>query len=327
MHATIIIVNYNSGNLLRKCIQRLEAQSFQSFNVVIVDNASTDHSMEYCLGLDEKYQTILLNKNIGFAAANNIAGFAASTPWLVTLNPDAVPKEDWLEHLLICAEKHPNTVMFGSTQIDAANPTVIDGAGDVYTPYGNMWRGQYGHSIDTLPPTGFVFSPCAAAAMYRTDLFKLVGGFDERFFCYCEDVDLAFRIRILGYDCIQVKDAVVYHASSAICGKKSQFSIYHGYRNRFWTFVKNMPSPAIYLLMLPHLALTLLLALIELKRGMFRTAMQGIMDGFKGLPDILRSRKSIQKSRNVSNYAILKAMTWSLIKMWRREHDVRRFPS
>ena len=151
--------------------------------------------------------------------------------------------------------RHPDAVMFGSTQIDAADIRRLDGAGDVYHASGLVWRGHHGAPVGSLPPEGEVFAPCAAAALYRRDLFLEAGGFDEGFFCYCEDVDLGFRLRLLGHKCIQVAGARVHHVGSAITGRRSTFATYHSTRNRIWMFVKNMPMALLVPLLPLHIAL------------------------------------------------------------------------
>ncbi|MBI4963469.1 MAG: glycosyltransferase family 2 protein [Desulfomonile tiedjei] len=319
----VIVVNYNSGPYLERCLAALAMQSEVNFCAIIVDNASQDGSASCCQELDERFALLQLEKNIGFAAANNLAAGCVSTDWVATLNPDAIPAGDWLKRLLEATERHPGVAMFGSTQVNESNHSILEGAGDVYSCTGLMWRGQYGHPVSELPEEGFVFSPCAAAALYRADVFRQVGGFDENFFCYCEDVDLGFRMRLLGHECVQVKDSVVFHVGSQSAGKKSAFSTYYGFRNRLWTFVKNVPDVLICFLLLPHVLVTVLLLFREVMSGQARAAWAGLADGITALGPVMKSRRETQNSKKASTLAIAKAMTWSPLKMLHRSSDVR----
>ena len=217
----VIVVNYNAGPHLKRCLESLSQQSFSSFEVVVIDNASTDNSLENALPDNPRFKLIRIDDNIGFAAANNLGAKDCPATWLATLNPDAVTEPNWLEVLLDAARRFPDITMFGSTQIDANDPNTLDGSGDAYFTFGLAWRGNHGHPVSDLPDEGETFSPCAAAAFYKTSVFQDAGGFDERFFCYLEDVDLGFRLRLKGERCIQVKDAVVHHVGSALAGEKA----------------------------------------------------------------------------------------------------------
>ena len=318
----VIVVNYNSGPYLRRCLESMSMQEVD-FCAIIVDNASEDQSMDCCVDLDDRFLVLRLDRNIGFAAANNLVALCVSTRWIATLNPDAIPATDWLKCLFDATKRHPGVAMFGSTQINESDHSILDGAGDFYSCFGMMSRGHYRYPTSELPVEGFVFSPCAAAALYRTDVFKSVGGFDERFFCYCEDVDLAFRMRLLGHQCVQVKNSIVFHVGSLSAGRNSAFSTYHGFRNRLWTFVKNVPTPLLFASALPHAVATLVLLFREALGGEFRAALKGLADGIAGLDGVLHSRHRIQSSRRASTLAIAKAMTWSPWKILRHTHDIR----
>lgn len=320
----VIIVNYNSGDYLARCLEALSRQDYSDFVTVVVDNGSGDGSLQGCRKTPANSFIVALYENVGFAAANNVVGMCVQTPWIATLNPDAVPCPDWLSKMMAATKRYHKVTMFGCTLIYDHERVRLDGTGDCYSSLGIMWRGNDCHPISDLPAEGEVFAPCAAAALYRTDVFKSVGGFDETFFCYCEDVDIAFRMRLVGNTCVQVKDAVAYHYGSWTAGRESDFSVYHGFRNRFWTFTKNMPSPLYQILLGPHLFVTFGLLLKEAAMGRGPAAWAGMRDGFRKLfGPVAHARRSIQRTRRVSVMTIARAMTWSPIKMIRRAHDVR----
>jgi N-acetylglucosaminyl-diphospho-decaprenol L-rhamnosyltransferase len=310
----VIIVAFNAGRYLAACIESLRRQSWTDFEAIIVDNGSTDGSVAGLGSLPPPFRVISTGRNLGFAAANNRGAAATQAPWIALLNPDASAAPDWLERLMAAARDHPDIVMFGSTQIQLADETRWDGLGDVYHASGILWRGGFDQSVTDPAPGGEVFSPCAAAALYRRDEFLSVGGFDERFFCYTEDIDLAFRLRLRGQRALQVADAVVRHAGSATTGRNSDFTLFHGWRNRSWVFVKNMPGPLFWPLLPLHLAALALLLLLALRPGSrerFAPCWRGLLAATAGLGPIWRSRQEIQRQRRASLGEIARAMSWS----------------
>jgi N-acetylglucosaminyl-diphospho-decaprenol L-rhamnosyltransferase len=320
---TVIIVNYNCGAYLQRCLEALLRQTFTDFSAVVVDNASTDGSMSLCYEPDQRFFFLRLSANVGFAEANNIVGLRASSPWIATLNPDAIPADNWLEQLMLASSRHSDAAMFGSTQIQESDRSRLDGCGDVYSFTGMVWRGNHGRPLAAIPDEGEVFSPCAAAALYRTEVFQATGGFDKRFFCYCEDVDLGFRMRLLGHKCIQVKSAVVYHVGSETVGRRSDFNVYHGFRNRLWMYIKDMPFPLFQLLLLPHLITTLAHLIFETIYGRGKPARRGLKDALRGLGDVWALRRAIQRRNIASACSVAKAMCWAPMKILRRSHDVK----
>lgn len=322
--ASIIIVNYNAGEWLVRCIASVQAQTEQDFECFIVDNGSTDGSMAALPKLDDRFILMELGENTGFAAANNTAAKLAKSPWLALLNPDAFARPDWLEQLLKASSTALNITMVGSTQYLAlAETPTLDGVGDCYHFSGIAFRAGYGKQMQP-PAAGLVFGPCAAAALYHRAKFLTLGGFDERFFCYHEDVDLAFRMQLSGGECLQSPDAIVDHISSGLSSKIPEFSIYHGTRNRIWTFFKNMPWPLLILLTPFHIGANLAyLGWALIRKGRFKPTLRGIKDGIKGLPQTFRDRKAVQKTRIISSVGMAKKFTWSPIKVVTRGIHIR----
>lgn len=320
--ADIVIVNYRSGRFLQACIDGLLAQNEKRFQAVIVDNSCATGEVSSLTGLDARFTILTQNGNTGFAMGCNIGAAVGTAPFIVMLNPDAAPQPDWLEALVGCMQQS-GVDMGGSTQLLADDQTRLDGAGDAYMPPGVAWRGGYEKPVDILPPTGTCFSPCAAASIYRRVVFEAVGGFDERFFCYMEDVDIAFRIRLRGGTGLQCSEAVVSHVGSASSGRASRFVIYHGTRNRIWTFLKNTP-PVLFWLMLPlHVLVNLAFLIRSCFHDRLEPTWKGTRDGFAGWSWIRAERRRLAKSRKVGSWKIAQAMTWSPVKLIRRAPDVR----
>ena len=321
---SVIIVNYNGGHYLHDAVQSLTQQTFRDFELIVLDNASTDGSAD-TLDLSEfpSARLVKMDDNLGFAAANNLGARLAKGRWLALLNPDAVAAPDWLHQVVLANRRHPECRVFASAQYNAQDPDKIDGAGDAYLIMGVPWRGGYGHHRTAMPGEGECFSPCGAAAIMDRELFLTHNGFDERFFCYCEDVDLGFRFQLAGEECWFLPNAKVYHAGSAISGVGSPFSTYHGTRNRLWTYVKNMPL-ALQLLTLPaHIVLNMYLIARSVLQGRLGPTLRGNWDGLRGLPDILSGSDWRVRERNVTLSQLARTMMWNPFRMSRREPHVR----
>ena len=317
---SVIVVNFNSGALLGECLRHLRAQTRCPEQIIVVDNASHDGSADQ---LEDDYpgvRVIRLNHNLGFAVANNLAARqAGDVEWLALLNPDAFPAPDWLERLLAAARAHPECASFGARLLDAGDPGRLDGTGDVYHVSGLAWRRDHGRSVASgTTEAGEIFAPCAAAALYRRAAFQEAGGFDEDYFCYFEDVDLGFRLRLLGYGCRYVPDAVVRHVGSAVTGRRSPFSLYHGHRNLVWTWCKNMPGPLFWLYLPQHLLLNLVAVLWFALRGQGGVLLRAKWDALRGLPRCWRRRAAVQSRCRVSSWRLRRMLNRGLLAFCRR---------
>ena len=316
MSVSIIIVTWNAGEHLSRCLSMLSQQTRKDFEVIVVDNGSTDDSLALLSSWDGAPLSVKrLQANSGFAAANNIGAHLARGEWIILLNADAYPEPDWLETLVNAAEKNPDYSAFSSRQIQFHAPHLLDGAGDIYHSSGLAWRNAYHLPADK---NGLeqkeIFSPCAAAAMYRREDFLSVGGFDEDYFSYFEDVDLGFRLRLNGAKCLYVPEAVVHHVGSASTGKRSDFSVYYGYRNMIWTFVKNMPAPYVWVFLPLHIAALSFFVCYLTLRGQGRVIGKAIVDAWRGLPKALEKRRMIQKNRKVEPKEIVRVMSTGMFE-------------
>ncbi|ABC29062.1 predicted glycosyltransferase [Hahella chejuensis KCTC 2396] len=298
MTVTTIIVNYNSGALLDECLKHLEAQTVRSDKIIVVDNASVDGSQDIARAFSN-VDVLLLNENLGFAGGNNLALSGVDTEFVALLNPDAFPEPDWLEMLLIAASENPDVGAFGSRQLCSDANLILDGVGDSYHVSGLVWRDRHGAKQQPNDlVTREIFSPCAAAALYRRKALLDIGGFDEDYFCYVEDVDIGFRLRLAGYKSMYVPSAVVYHVGSATTGgQRSDFSVYHGHRNLVWTFIKNMPSYLFWLLLPLHILMNLATVLLFILRGQGRVILRAKWHAIKGAPRAFEKRRDIQSGR------------------------------
>lgn len=311
----VVVVNANAGDHLTRTLECLARQTVRPRRTIVVDNASTDGSMD---GLEERFpwlEAVELDENVGFAAANNLAvRMADDCEWIALLNPDAYAEPRWLEELLGAAERRHEYTFFGSFLVRAGSPEELDGTGDVLHVSGLAWRRDHGDPIaGRARGEEEIFSACAAAALYRRDAFQSVGGLDERFFCFYEDTDLSFRLRLRGHRCLLVPSAVVHHVGSVTTGAISDFAVYHSYRNLVWTWVKNMPAPLVALYAPQLLLLNVLLLTAFGVRGRHRVVLRAQRDALRGLPHALRARRTIQGSRTASAREIRRVLAGGLV--------------
>ena len=308
---TVIIVAYDSGAFLQPCVDALAGQSFTDFEAVVADNASRDGSVERLVRPDARFRIRDMGANLGFAAANNRVAEESDAEFVALLNPDAVADSGWLGALVAAAHAHPDAASFGSLQLRLDDASVLDGLGDVWHVAGLAWRAGEGWVASRAPGDGAIFSPCGAAALHRREAFLAAGGFDERFFCYCEDVDLGHRLRAAAWTARRVSGAVVRHAGSGVSGRYSDFTMFHGHRNRIWTFVKNTPGGWFWLFLPYALAFDLLYLGSALRRGVFRPVWRGYVAALRGLGPMWRERRRLAAERRVPFGRMLKVMAAS----------------
>lgn len=322
---TVVVVNYNSGDYLKGCIASLARQTHANFETIIIDNSSTDGSLDRLAEKPARLTILKQTDNLGFARANNIGAAAGKGKWLALLNPDAEAEPGWLDAMMRAVTERPDHRMVASLQFNLHDPSKLDGAGDNYLAYGYAWRGGFGHAAANAPQAGECFGPCGAAALYSRDAFLDAGGFDERYFCYHEDVDIAFRLRLFGERCQFAPAARIAHAGSAVTGRTSRFSVFHGVRNGVWTYFKNMPGGLLVLTLPVWLGGAVLLLIRGAFRGVFRATWDGFMAAFAGLGPMLRTRRSLRARRRVSPATIAATLTWNPFAYLGRQIDVRPF--
>lgn len=326
--ASILIVSFNSRAHLPRVFESLERQTEQRFEILLLDNASPANARPAPEDIPARVRFTQSEQNLGFAAGNNRLAEQARAPFVILLNPDAFPEPDWLAHLLAAADANPRAGAIGCTQIADLTPDRYDGLGDNYHASGLNWRGGYNWPRSRIAPyPGETFSACGAAMLVRAEAWRALGGFDETYFCYCEDVDLCFRLRLRGWRVIQAPDAVVRHIGGASSGARSPFPIFHGTRNRTWTFVKNMPSWLFWVLAPAHIGAVCAFLAISPFRGTGPATWRGVGAALAGLGSIWRARQAEQRARTASVLDIARALTWSPLAVLQRRPVPRRIKS
>jgi GT2 family glycosyltransferase len=302
---TVVVPNWNGEKFLDTCLSSLQEQSFQDFETVLVDNGSTDGSVAFVEENFPEVRVIRLPENRGFSAAVNAGIRSSTTEFIALLNNDTEQDPGWLGALVRAADGYPEAGLFASKLVDFRDRRLLDGAGDALRSSGLPYRLGHGE-VDRgqFDEPAFVFSACAAAALYRRELFRRIGLFDEDFFSNCEDGDVSFRAQLAGSRCLYVPGSVVYHIGSASTGgKRSTTNTRLGTQNGINLLVKNLPATLAWRflpsIMTGQLARVLVVVLSQ--DGLFRAYLSGIVGAWRLLPKMLKKRKSIQKGRRVSD--------------------------
>lgn len=266
---TVVIPTWNGRHLLERCLHALNQQTFPDFTVVVVDNGSTDDTGDWVRKTHPHVRLVLLQKNQGFAAATNAGIRLTRSPLIVTLNNDTIPAPTFLAHLVAASEHFREVGMFAATLTLPTSPPRVDAAGITVNRLGVAKNTEHRQPLTDLPQQPrLVFGPCAGAALYRRALFEDIGFFDEAYFAYLEDVELAWRARWAGWTCLWVPDAVVQHEHSATGKRNLPFKFWLLGRNRLWTIRRHYPRPYLYIyapLILFHELLTSLGATLLLR--------------------------------------------------------------
>lgn len=280
MKISVIIPNYNGEKIIDGCIQSLLQQEYKDFNIIVVDNNSTDDSVKI---IEEKYPSITLiknNENLGFAAAVNIGIKASKSDFVALLNNDTEVDTKWLGNLYSVVSKDDKIFSASSKMIRFYERDIIDDAGDQYNLLGWAYKRGDGASVDKFNKNKVVFSTCAGAGLYRRKVFEEIGYFDENFFAYLEDIDVSFRGNIHGYKNVYVNDAIVYHMVSATSGSRhNEFKVKLASRNSIYLIRKNMPL-IFTIINLPFLILGIIVKYIFfLRKSLGKEYIEGIMEG------------------------------------------------
>lgn len=316
MKVSIVIPNYNGKHFMKACMESLYKQTWKEFEVIVVDNASSDGSVSY---IEEYYPDIRLIKmdtNTGFSTAVNVGIQDAKAPYVFLLNNDTECEPNCVRELYHAIRKSKKIFSVSSQMIQYHNRESLDSAGDIYTVFGWAFNRGNGKPISMYSKEESVFTACAGAAMYRKSIFDEIGYFDENFFAYREDIDIGYRGRIHGYENRYCPTAKVYHIGSGTSGSKhNAFKVKLGVRNNIYLNYKNMPLPFL-LINLPFLFIGYSVKWIYfIKKGLGKAYFEGVKEGFQ-------KRKHLTKEKfqwkNLLNYIGIQIElyknTWKIVK-------------
>lgn len=315
---TIIIPNYNGKHFMKPCLASLQKQTCQNFQILVVDNASEDGSIEYMNNNYPEIDVIALDKNYGFSKAVNIGIQNSITPYIILLNNDTTVEEHYVEELLKAISRSTRIFSVSSKMIQMYHPELIDSAGDLYTVMGwGICRGT-GRPVSNYTNHDEVFSACAGAAIYRLSAFKKIGYFDENHFAYLEDIDIGYRARIYGYRNMYCPDALVYHVGSGTSGSRyNAFKVKLSSRNSIYLNYKNMPAGQLLLNSPALLAGYLLKYLFFVKIGYGKDYLSGLKEGMQNIRQL---KKVPFRIKHLTNYVCIEVdlllHTFSYTKDW-----------
>ena len=287
MKTTIIIPNYNGLSFMEPCFEALEKQTTKDFKILVVDNGSTDGSVEWLKEHD--IPAIFLDSNTGFSGAVNRGIRAASTPYVILLNNDTEPDCHYIGEMIKAIERSPKIFSVSSKMIQMYHKDKMDDAGDMYSLLGWAYQRGVGRSSGGYSHPCRVFSACAGAAIYRREIFEKIGYFDEMHFAYLEDIDVGYRARIAGYDNVYCPHAVVYHVGSGTSGSKyNSFKVKLAARNNVYLNYKNMRTWQLLLNSPCLLAGTFVKFLFFKKMGFGKDYVSGFLEGIRTLKNCKR---------------------------------------
>lgn len=241
---SIIVVNWNGAHLLEECLTSLLKTVYHNFEIIVIDNNSTDESEQVV----KKFDSVVFYKhhsNSGYTGGNNIGFRISKGKYLVTLNNDVIVDPHWLDSPVCLLEKHPSAGIISCRQMQYYDPEKIDGLFSylkkdlTFYPYGNNNRFD---SKENYSGTGYVLIANGGSAILKKEMVEQIGGFDERFFAYYDETDLCMRANLHGWKIIYDPNSVVFHKGSQSFKQVSLKQYYFRERNRFWFFYKYFPA-------------------------------------------------------------------------------------
>ena len=306
--AVVIIPNYNGNRYIRECLESLKQQTFRDFSVCVVDNGSQDGSDELIEKEFPEAELIRLDKNYGFARAVNEGIRRTGSEYVVLLNNDVVVNKNFLENLYKAIDNRKSVFSYQAKMLKLFERNRIDSAGDLYCALGWAFALGKDRPAESYDRDCELFSACAGAAIYRRKLFEITGMFDERHFCYLEDVDLCYRARLNGFSVRFCPEAVAYHAGSATSGSRhNAFKVRLSARNNIFLLYKNMPLIQLLLNLPLLLAGHLIKLCFFIKKGLGKAYAGGVAEGFKLCAEAEKYRF---RPDNLANYLRLQLELW-----------------
>ncbi len=297
---SIVIPNFNGGQMLENCLKSIKAQEYDNLEIIVVDDASSDGSEEIAKA-DPSVILMKNEKNSGFAYSVNRGIEAAKNPFIILLNNDVVLEEGFISCLVEAIRQDPKIFSVTSKMIRYKEPELLDDTGDFFNVFGWGWKRGDGMPVRDFKKPGEVFSACAGAAIYRSDIFDEIGLFDEEHFAYLEDIDVGWRAMIFGYTNAYEPKARCLHIGSATTAqgeRHSDFKVRISARNNIYLLYKNMPASYL-ILNAPFLGVGLLVKyLYFLQKGYEKAYREGLAEGIKNLNKLKKVPMTRKNGKN-----------------------------
>ncbi len=297
------MLNYNGRHLLEVVLPSLQEQEYSDFEVTVVDDRSTDDSLSYLQEMWPQVRVVSTGpRNVGVAAALNVAVASASGEFVALLNNDIELEPSWLGELVAGLDRHPQAGTASGKLLNYSRRDELDGAGDLFRcdgaadrrGHGQPDHGQYEREEE-------VFAPTAGAGLYRVSALSRVGGFDESFHAYYEDVDWGLRAQLLGYSCCYIPGAVAYHMGSATTkGDLNPFYFLLLRRNSIAVLIKDAPLRFLLENAREILSGQLHSLAHSARTGLLKTHLRAYLQALWRAPGWCRARWRIQRHRSIS---------------------------
>lgn len=298
-----VVLNFNGWQETLTCIDAVLKQDYKNFHTLLIDNGSHDESLKKLVKFEDNENITYIKhpKNLGFAGGVNVGirhAIEHKYEYVALLNNDAVITKDWLSILVNAIKKNNSSVATGL--LLSGDGKKIESTGDSYSAWGLPFPRQRDQAVSKADESQFVFGGTAGASVYKTDLFKDIGLFDEKFFAYFEDTDISFRAQLAGHKAYYEKTALAYHDHGTTSSKMPGFTVYQTFKNLPTFFWKDVPSYMLFSTGIRFFACYTLLYIRAILRGQFIIATKGFLRHLTLLPHAFKERRRIQRKRRVS---------------------------
>lgn len=329
---SIIIPNYNGKIHLDECLNSLQRIESEDYEIVFVDNASDDGSVEFVKDNFPEIKILQLEKNYGFAEGCNLGVEKAQGDYIVFLNNDTKVDALWLKELLVAVETHGENHVYSSKILFYHEPGTLNTIGGVITPMGSGLDIYFGkEDVAEYNKIRFVGSPSGCSMLLKKSLFLEMGGFDKDYFAYLEDVDFGWRCWLHGHKIYYIPESVVYHKYGSTGGKiDTPFRVFNVQKNRLFNILKNFSIVNLikgFIISVIFDLVRIFQFIIHGEFSLISAVLRGNYAFIKGIPKTLAKRKYIQDTRKISDEKMQKmdliaSLNWC-INEFRRLQDLK----
>lgn len=309
---SILIVNWNGKKWLEKCLGSLRAQTYKNFEVIFVDNASTDDSVEFVEENFPEVKVVQSENNLGFAGGNNLGMKYAKGEYILLLNNDTYVPKDFLEKFIDAFDQLSQASCIQSKIVLMDQPEVFDVCCTFWTHSTFLY--YFGHGKSEKDPQYNVAMPCfsakGASMMIKRDVIDVVGLFDDDFWCYYEETDFCHRLWLSGYECWYNSDTVAYHANGGTSLKfQNDFIQFHNFKNKLASFLKNFQGGTLLWVIPVFFVMNLGLGIFWLLQGKFQNMIslfRAVLWNISHWGDTMKKRRKIRAMRKKSDVEIFR---------------------
>jgi len=309
---SIIIVNYNGKKWLKRCLDSLAGQTYKNFEIILVDNASADESVEFVKNNYAEVAVVRSEKNLGFAGGNNLGLQKAKGKYILLLNNDTWAPKEYLEKFVKAFQEFPQAASIQSKMILMDNREKLDLCGSYWSDSSFLYHYGYGknQSLKKYNQARRFFSNKGASMMIRQEVIEQIGLFDEDFWCYYEDTDFCHRAWLAGYECWYYPQAVMYHAlGGTSLTFHNGYIQFHNFKNKLLSFLKNFEARTLVKVLPVYFVLNIAVSFFWLCQGKgrhFFAPYQSVWWNILHFRETMKKRRVIQSLRKKKDGAIFK---------------------